>query len=67
MLDRLWPSIVTGGWDNSDLKAAKYMMVGTNNRAIVKGLTAAIRFGNDLGREVPTIGSVNSGVCLPKK
>ena len=34
MLEKLWPTIVTGNWDNYSLKAARFMMVGTNNRAI---------------------------------
>jgi selenocysteine lyase/cysteine desulfurase len=51
MLDRHWPTIVTGGWDNRDLKAAKYMMVGTNNRAIFEGLIAGLRFLKAIGPE----------------
>jgi hypothetical protein len=33
MLDRLWAHTVTGNWDQKSLKAARLMMVGTNNRA----------------------------------
>jgi len=50
MLDRLWPAVVSGGWDNKkDLKAARFMMVGTNNRAIFHGMVAGLRFLKDLG------------------
>jgi selenocysteine lyase/cysteine desulfurase len=50
-LDRLWPTIVTGGWDNKADKAARFMKIGTNNRSIVTGLIAGLRFLNSLGPE----------------
>jgi len=49
--DRLWPSVVTGGWDNRQLKAARFMMVGTNNRAIFEGMMAGLRFARAIGAE----------------
>ncbi len=48
-LDRLWPSIVTGDWDNKPLKAARFMKVGTNNRATIVGMMAGLRFLKALG------------------
>ena len=51
MQERHWPTIVTGGWDNRELKAARYMMVGTNNRAIFEGLIAGLKFLKDIGPE----------------
>jgi selenocysteine lyase/cysteine desulfurase len=51
MLDKLWPSIVTGGWDDRKLKAARFMRVGTNNRAIFEGMLAGIRFYKSVGVE----------------
>lgn len=50
-LDRLWPTTVTGGWDRPELKAARFMMVGTNNRAIFVGLMAGLRFLKSLGEQ----------------
>lgn len=50
-LDRLWPTIVTGGWDNKADKAARFMKIGTNNRSIVTGLIAGLRFLKALGPE----------------
>jgi isopenicillin-N epimerase len=50
-LDRLWPTIVTGNWDDKKLGAARYMMVGTNNRAIVEGAVAGVRFIESLGAD----------------
>lgn len=51
MLDRLWPSIVTGRWDSKELGAARFMMVGTNNRAIFEGMIAGLRFLKSIGAE----------------
>jgi selenocysteine lyase/cysteine desulfurase len=51
MQERLWPSIVTGNWDDKKLKAARYMMVGTNNRAIFEGMLAGLRFHKELGSD----------------
>ena len=51
MLDRLWVNVATGGWDDRKLKAARFMMVGTNNRAVFEGFAAALRFLKDLGPE----------------
>lgn len=47
--DRVWPTIVTANWDKKDLKAARFMMVGTNNRAIFEGMMAGLRFHRELG------------------
>lgn len=50
-LDRLWPTIVTGDFDRKELKAARFMKVGTNNRATIVGLMAGLKFINELGAE----------------
>jgi isopenicillin-N epimerase len=49
LLDRLWVNVASGGWDDRKLKAARFMMVGTNNRAILEGLLAGVRFLKALG------------------
>jgi isopenicillin-N epimerase len=48
-LDKLWPTVVTGGWDDPNLKANRYMRMGTNNRAIFVGMMAGLQFLNELG------------------
>ena len=48
-LDRLWPTIVTGNWDDKKLKAARFMMVGTNNKAVVEGAVAGLQFFESIG------------------
>jgi isopenicillin-N epimerase len=50
-LDRLWPTIATGGWDDKSLKAGRFMRIGTNNRAIIVGMMAGLRFLKELGPE----------------
>jgi selenocysteine lyase/cysteine desulfurase len=50
-LDRLWPTIVTGGWDDKSLQAARFMKVGTNNKAIMMGMMAGLKFLKQLGPE----------------
>jgi len=49
MLDTLWPNTVTGNWDNKSLKAARFMMVGTNNRAVFDGMMEGLRFHKAIG------------------
>jgi selenocysteine lyase/cysteine desulfurase len=51
MLERLWPTIVTGGWDQKADRGARFMRVGTNNRAIFEGMLAGVRFANAIGPE----------------
>jgi selenocysteine lyase/cysteine desulfurase len=51
-LDKLWPTITTGDWDRKELKAARFMKVGTNNRAIFEGMMAGLRFHKELGSDV---------------
>jgi isopenicillin-N epimerase len=50
-LDRLWPLVVTGAWDQKELKAARFMQVGTNERALFEGLLAGKRFAEQIGPE----------------
>ena len=49
MLDRLWPTVTTEAWTNRGLKAARFMQVGTNSRAVLEGMGAGIRFAQGIG------------------
>ena len=52
-LDRIWPCVATSGWDNKqELHAARFMMVGTNNRAMFAGMMEGLRFLKRLGPEL---------------
>lgn len=48
-LMKLWPSIASGSWNEQKLNAARFMNVGTNNRAIFEGMMAGLRFLKQLG------------------
>jgi selenocysteine lyase/cysteine desulfurase len=48
-LDRLWPTTTTGDWDNKELKAARFMKIGTNNKTTIVGMMAGLQFLQDLG------------------
>ncbi len=50
-LEHLWPLNVTGGWDDKSLKAGRFMRQGTNNRAIVEGMIAGLRFAQAVGTD----------------
>lgn len=50
-LEKLWPTVVSGSWNDHKLKAARFMNIGTNNRAIMEGLVAGLRFGKSIGYE----------------
>lgn len=50
-LETLWPTVVSGSWNDRKLKAARFMNVGTNNRAIFEGMMAGLRFLKQLGPE----------------
>lgn len=49
MQDRLWPSISVDGWSNPAAGAARFMQVGTNNRAIFEGMVAGLEFARSIG------------------
>lgn len=46
---RVWNTIVTEGWDEPSLKAARFMGMGTSNVAMLWGFNAAIKLANDIG------------------
>ena len=48
-LDAHYPVIATAQWDKKELKAARFMRFGTNNRAIIEGMIAGLDFAEALG------------------
>jgi isopenicillin-N epimerase len=48
-LAKLWPTVVTARWDDQSIGAARFMMVGTNNRSIFEGMMAGLRFAQNIG------------------
>jgi selenocysteine lyase/cysteine desulfurase len=49
--ERLWNTIVTGGWDEPKLKAARFQQIGSSNVPMLYGLRAALQFANQIGIE----------------
>src|SRR5437016_4222884 len=51
IMDKLWSTIATHGWDESQLKAERFQHIGSSNVPILAGLRAAIEFANWIGIE----------------
>lgn len=49
LLGSVWPSVTAGGWDGAAMGARKFMMVGTNNLATMRGFAESVRFYRALG------------------
>ncbi len=50
-IDRLWPLIASGGWDDLALKGDRFDHVGTRNDSLLVGFQASIAFHNAIGTE----------------
>ena len=50
-LDRLWPLIASGGWDDLSLKADRFDHVGTRNESLLIGFQAAVAFHDAIGTD----------------
>jgi len=50
-IDRLWPLVASGGWDDLALKGDRFDHVGTRNESLLIGFQAAIAFHNAIGTE----------------
>lgn len=48
-LDRLWPLVASGGWNDLALKADRFDHVGTRNESLLVGFDAALRFHAAIG------------------
>ena len=48
-IDRLWPLIASGGWDDLALKGDRFDHVGTRNDSLLVGFQAAVGFHNAIG------------------
>ncbi len=67
-LERLWPLVVTGAWEDKSLKAARFMQVGTNERALFEGLLEGKRFAERIGRSASMRGfTIWRGGCAPRR
>ena len=51
VIDRLWNTIVTEGWDNTKIRAERFQRIGSSNVPALWGLRAAIKLAGDIGLE----------------
>jgi isopenicillin-N epimerase len=49
VMDRIWNTIVTEGWDEPKLKAERFQRIGSSNVPSLWGLKAAIEFASSIG------------------
>jgi len=51
VIDRLWNTIATEGWDDPKLRAERFQRIGSSNVPSLWGLRASIKLANDIGME----------------
>ena len=51
MIDRLWNTIATEGWDEPTLRAERFQRIGSSNVPALWGLRASIQFANEIGMD----------------
>src|SRR6266436_9567406 len=51
VIDRLWNTIATEGWDDTKIRAERFQRIGSSNVPALCGLRAAIKLANDIGME----------------
>jgi len=51
VIDRVWNTIVTAGWDDKTIRAERFQRIGSSNVPSLYGLRAAIQLANDIGME----------------
>jgi isopenicillin-N epimerase len=51
VIDRLWNTIVTAGWDEPKLRAERFQRIGSSNVPSLWGLRAAVQLANQIGMD----------------
>jgi isopenicillin-N epimerase len=51
VIDRVWNTIATEGWDDTKLRAERFQRIGSSNVPTLCGLRTAIEFANQIGIE----------------
>ncbi|HVM93643.1 MAG TPA: aminotransferase class V-fold PLP-dependent enzyme [Terriglobales bacterium] len=51
VIDRLWNTIATEGWDDTKLRAERFQRIGSSNVPALWGLRASIKLANDIGMD----------------
>jgi isopenicillin-N epimerase len=51
VIDRVWNTIATEGWDDTKIRAERFQRIGSSNVPTLCGLRAAIELANQIGME----------------
>ena len=51
VIDRVWSTITTEGWDDTKLRAERFQRIGSSNVPTLWGLRASIKLANDIGMD----------------
>ena len=51
VIDRLWNTIATEGWDDTKIRAERFQRIGSSNVPQLCGLKASIEFANSIGMD----------------
>jgi selenocysteine lyase/cysteine desulfurase len=51
VIDRVWNTIATEGWDDVKIRAERFQRIGSSNVPALAGLRASIEFANQIGIE----------------
>lgn len=51
MIDRLWSTVTTHGWDDQKMRAERFQHVGSSNVPILAGMLASIQFSHTIGMD----------------
>ncbi len=51
VIDRMWGTVVTEGWDDPKIRAERFQRIGSSNVPALCGLRASIKMANDIGMD----------------
>ena len=51
VIDRLWGTVVTEGWDDPKIRAERFQRIGSSNVPALCGLRASIHMANEIGMD----------------
>ena len=51
VIDRLWNTIATEGWNDTNIRAERFQRIGSSNVPALWGLRAAVQLANEIGME----------------
>jgi isopenicillin-N epimerase len=51
VIDRLWSTIATEGWDDPKLRAERFQRIGSSNVPALCGLRASLKLANEIGMD----------------